>query len=64
MRELWEIRSQLFHYGNAAADNALGIHIFMITCCDFFLFPKLKEDIKKTHFQDSEAGKTDMMREL
>jgi len=26
--------------------------------CDFFLFPKLKKDIKGTRFQDSEAIKT------
>jgi len=32
--------------------------------CDFFLFSKLKEVIKGTHFQDSEAIKTAVMREL
>ena len=32
--------------------------------CDFFLFPKLKEVIKGTRFQDLEAIKTDVMREL
>ena len=32
--------------------------------CDFFLFPKLKEVIKGTCFQDSEAIKTAVMREL
>jgi len=32
--------------------------------CDFFLFHKLKEVIKGTHFQDSEAIKTTMTSEL
>ena len=32
--------------------------------CDFFLFAKLKEVIKGTRFQDSEAIKTAVMREL
>ena len=32
--------------------------------CDFFLFPKLKEVIEETHFQDLEAIKTAVMREL
>jgi len=32
--------------------------------CDFFLFPKLKEVIKGTHFQDLEAIKTAVTREL
>jgi len=32
--------------------------------CDFFLFPKLKEVIKGTCFQDSEAIKTAVAREL
>ena len=32
--------------------------------CDFFLFPKLKEVIKRTRFQDSEAIETAVTREL
>ena len=32
--------------------------------CDFFLFPKLKEVIKGTRFQDSEAIKSAVTREL
>jgi len=32
--------------------------------CDFFLFPKLKEVIKGTRFQDSEAIKTAVTKEL
>ena len=28
-----------------------------LALCDFFLFPKLKEVIKRTRFQDSEAIK-------
>ena len=32
--------------------------------CDLFLFPKLKEAIKGTRFQNSEAIKTVVTREL
>ena len=32
--------------------------------CDFFVFPKLKEVIKGTRFQDSEASRTAVTREL
>jgi len=56
---------------NAPAHNALVIREFLaksniavleqppyspdLAFCDFFLFPKLKEVIKRTRFQDSEA---------
>ena len=79
-RELWETISWLLHHDNAPAHNALGIREFLpknniavleqppyssdLVPCDFFLFPKLKEVIKGTHFQDSEAINTDMTREL
>ena len=79
-RELWETRSWLFHHDNAPAHNALEIQEFLaknkiaileeppyspnLAPCDFFLFPKLKEVIKRTHFQESEAIKTTMRREL
>ena len=62
------------------ARNALGIREFLaknnvavleqpshspgLAPCDFFLFSKLKEDIKGSRFQDSEAIKTVMMRKL
>jgi len=35
-----------------------------LALCDFVLFPKLKEVIKGTCFQDSETIKTAMTREL
>ena len=79
-RELWETRSWLLHHDNAPAHNALEIREFLaknniavseqplyssdLAPCDFFLFPKLKEVIKGSHFQDSEAIKTAVMREL
>ena len=79
-RELWETRSWLLHHDNAPAHNALGIRGFLaknsiavleqapyspdLAHCDFVLFPKLKEVIKGTRFQDSIAIKTAVMREL
>ena len=79
-RELWETRSLLLHHDNAPADNASGIREFLaknniavleqlsyspnLAPCEFFLFPKLKEVIKGICFQDSEAIKTAMTREL
>ena len=77
-RELWETRSWLLHHDNAPAHNALGIREFLaknniailkqppyspdLAPCDLFLFPKLKEVIKGTRFQDSEAIKTAVTR--
>ena len=79
-KELWETRSWLLHHDNTPAHNALGIREFLaknnnavleqppyspdLTPCDFFLFPKLKEVIKGTRFQDSDAIKTAVTREL
>ena len=79
-RELWQTRSWLLHHGNALAHNALEIREFLakiniavleqppcspdLAPCDFFLFPKLKEVIKGTSFQDLEAIKTAVLREL
>ena len=79
-RELWETGSWLLHHDNAPAHNALGIREFVakniiaaleqpsyspdLAPCDFFLFPKLKEFIKETRFQDSETIKTAVTREL
>ena len=70
----------MLHHDNAPAHNALGIREFHaknniavleqppyspeLTLCDFFLFPTLKEVIKGTCFQDSEAIKTAVTREL
>ena len=79
-RELGEMRSWLLHHDNAPGHNALGIQEFCaknnnaaleqppyspdLAHCDFFLFLKLKEVTKGTRFQDSEAIKTAVMREL
>ena len=78
--EMWETRSWLLHHDNTPAHNALGIREFLaqnnisvleqpphspdLAPCDFFLFPKLKEVTKGTRFQDSEANKTVVTREL
>ena len=78
--ELWETRSWLLHQDNAPAHNALGIREFLaknniavleqasyspdLAPCDFSSFPKLKEVIKGTRFQYSEAIKTAVTREL
>ena len=67
------MRLWLLHYENAPAHNALGIREFLaknniavleqppysldLAPCDFFLFPKLKQVIKGTRFQDLEAIK-------
>ena len=79
-RELWETRSWLHHYDNAPVYNALEYREFLaktnitaldqplyspdLASCDFFLFSELKEVIKGTRFQDSEAIKTTVTREL
>ena len=75
-RELWETRSWLLRHDIAPAHKALGIREFLaknniavleqppyspdLAPCDFFLSPKLKEVIKRTRFQDSEAITTAM----
>ena len=79
-RELRETRSWLLHHDNAPAYNALGVRKFLaknciavleqppyspvLAPCDLFLFSKLKEVIKGTRFQDSEATKTAVTTEL
>ena len=79
-RELWETKLWLLHRDNAPAHNALGIREFLaknniavleqppyspdLDPFDFFLFPKLKEVIKGSRFQESEAIKTAVTKEL
>jgi len=79
-KELWKTRSWLLYHDNALGYNALGIREFPaknniavleqplyspdLAPCDFILFPKLKEVIKGTCFQDSEAIKTAVTREF
>ena len=70
----------LHHDNHAPTHNALGIWEFLaknniavleqppyspdLAPCDFFFFPKLKEIIKGTRFQDSEAIKTAVTKKL
>ena len=79
-RELLETRSWLLHHDNVPAHNALEIRELLaknnivvleqlpyspdLAPCDFFLFTKLKEVTKGTRFQDSEAIKTAVTKEL
>ena len=79
-RELWETKSWLLHHDNAPAPNALSIRQFLaenniavleqppyspdLAPRDFFLFPKLKEVIKETRFQDSKTITTAVTKEL
>jgi len=74
------MRSWLLHHDNAPAHNAVGIRSLLpkITLLYWsnhptlqiwpfvtsFLFPKLKEVIKGTRFQDSEAIKTRELRAI
>ena len=67
-------------YAYGSSHNALEIREFLaknniavleqppyspdLAPCDFFLFPKLKDVIKRTRFRDSEAIKTDVTREF
>lgn len=79
-RDLWADNSWLLHHDNAPAHNALSIRQFLaerniavldqppyspdLAPCDFFLFPKLKEVIKGTHFSDVETIKMAVTTEL
>ena len=79
-RELVETKSWLLHHDNAPTHNALGIGEFLakndivalekppyspdLVTYDFFLFPKLKKVAKGTRFQDPEAIKAAVTREL
>ena len=70
-RDLWVNDSWVLHHDNAPAHNALSVRQFVaeknipmleqppyspdLTPCDFFLFPKLKQVLKGTHFGDVEA---------
>ena len=79
-RKLWETRSWLLHHDNVPSHNAVGIPEFLaknnnaaleqppyspdLAPCDFFVFPKDKKTIQGTRFQDSEASKTAVTKEL
>jgi len=53
-----EIRELLAKIALLYWSNHSTLQIWPLVCCDFFLFPKLKEVNKGIHFQDSEAIKT------
>ena len=70
----------LLHHNNAPAHTALSIQKFLVdkniilleqpsylpdlAPCDFFLFPKVKNTIKGTHFSSTNAIKNAVMKEL
>jgi hypothetical protein len=65
--ELWKKKSWILHADDAPAHNALAVKQFLankcipvlklpphsldLAPCDFYLFPKLKNTLKGTHFQ-------------
>ena len=77
---MWETKSWLLHHGNGPAHNALSMQKFFaknkiavreqlpyspdLDPCDFCLFSKIKGVIKETHFQNSTAIITAVMKEL
>ena len=79
-RDLWESNTSLLHHNNAPAHTALSIQTFLadknitvleqrsyfpdLAPCDFFLFPKVKNIIKGTHFSSTDAIKNAVMKEL
>ena len=72
--------NKIKHHDYAPAHNAVEIRKFLVkdniavleqalysqdlAPCDFFLLPKLKEVIKRTRLQDSEAIKTAVTKDL
>ena len=79
-RAFWAGKSWILHHDNALAHTALSMKQFLVSKeitmlhhppylpdlapCDFFLFPKLKGILKRTHFQEVEDIKTSVMRHL
>ena len=79
-RELYKKKSWLLHHDNAPVHNALSIRDFLaknniavleqppyspdLAPCDFFLFPKLKGIMKGMRFQDIQAIKRAVTKEL
>ena len=72
-RDSWESSTRLLHHDNAPTHTALSIWKFLadknitvleqpsyspdLAPCDFFLFPKVKNIIKGTHFSSTDAKK-------
>ena len=79
-RASWAGKTWILHYDNASAHTALNVKQFLVSKeitmlhhppylpdlapCNFFLFPKLKEILKGTHFQGVEDIKTSVTRHL
>lgn len=73
-RDLWEANNWMLHHDNAPAHSAISVKQFLaekqvavlehppyspdLAPCDFWLFPKLKNVVKGTHFESVEDIKT------
>ena len=79
-RDSWESSTWLLHHDNAPAHTALGIRKFLadknitvleqppyfpdLAPCNFFLFSKVKNIIKGTHFSSTDDMKIFVTKEL
>ena len=79
-RALWSDKSCLLHHDRAPAHNAVSMRQFLVkkqiaaldhppfspnlAPCDFWLFPRLKIVIKRTHFSSSEEITASVTKEL
>ena len=71
--DLWQTKDWFFHHDNAPAHAAISVRQFLakntmiplphasyspdLAPCDFFLFPRMKRDMKGQRFDDVEAVK-------
>lgn len=78
--DLWQTRDWFFHHDNAPAHTAISVRQFLaknnmsplphapyspdLAPCDFFLFPRMKRDMKGQRFDDVEAIKKKTRQEL
>lgn len=78
--DLWETKEWFFHHDNAPAHAALSVRQFLakngmtplphapyspdLAPCDFFLFPRMKKDMKGHRFSDVEEVKKKTRMEL
>lgn len=78
--DLWQTRDWFFHHDNAPAHAAISVRQFLaknnmtplphapyspdLAPCDFFLFPRMKRDMKGQRFDDVEAVKKKTRQEL
>ena len=78
-RPFWEAHTWMLHHDNAPDHTALSIGQFFernsaileyppyspdLAPCDFFLFPKIKSVLKRTHFSDINSIKMAATTEL